>query len=225
MIETGWIILAELAAIGVLIGFPWIFRGVMKALSGWWTDPLKMVATLIVAAIVGQGIGWIFGSDQIGFFMRIQFRVGAGVSFGQWLAGILPATTSTGWAVKLLEIAFDTLRIPVEAAVFFRHGFVPDVVATAVTQPLWTIIEVSEKIAGIAVNSRAIGTRPQIESSIISIYGSTFRLGQNLVLWFFGYQIYNFLTTLPKRILRWIVKIYHFLITQAKRLIHWVVRK
>lgn len=52
----------------------------VKLINQWHANPEGMASRVITSAIVGQGVFWLLGSDQIGLFMNPKLRMGRGPS-------------------------------------------------------------------------------------------------------------------------------------------------
>jgi hypothetical protein len=166
-----------------------VMQGLRQAASGWRQDPAKMAGKIGASFVVGQMIFWLIGSDQIGFFMDPKKRFGIGLRIGRAVNRRLPQTAIAAWTVKVIEVLTDAARMPIEGALYRRHGIVPDAVAAAVTQPAWTAFEVAEKVSGVVLHPERINTPFQVEQSLANIYGSLFRYAQSAVLWYAGQAV------------------------------------
>lgn len=145
-----------------------------------------MFRKLITSFAVGQGLFWTFGYDQLGLFMNPKKQFGLGQKLARSVAKYLPATPRVTWLVKLVEIATDFGKMPLEGEVYKRYGICPDVVACAATQPLWSLAEGIEKSLGVVLHPERVNTKQQLEVSLACIYGSIFRYGQAAALLYVG---------------------------------------
>jgi len=175
--------------VGIL--YPFVRMGVQKAIDGWKENKARMVAKIIMSLIFGQFLFWFLGYDQIGFFMKHIWQVGLGQNIGDWVASQVPNTPTVGWYFKVGEIIADFGKVPIEGLTYLRFGYVPDVIAGTVTQPLWSVIETAEKITGAVTNWRLVGTTEQIKVSVGCIYGSAFRYVICGGFWLIGDRLYN----------------------------------
>lgn len=150
-------------------------RNVLWSLREWREHPMRMVARAIVSLLVGQGIFWKFGYDQLGIGMDPKVQLGTGVKLADRAANWLPETARVAWTLKAIEIVADAGKMPLEGKAFARHGIVPDVVAFLVTQPLWSLIEALEKLVGAVRHPERVTTPEQIRLSIACIFGNCFR--------------------------------------------------
>lgn len=150
-----------------------------------------MVVKVLFSFAFGQAIFWRFGYDQIGIMMQPKVQLGFGQRLAEWVYDRIPHTTQAAWTLKALEILTDAGKIPIEGAIFRKHGFAPDALAVAATQPLFSAIETAEKIAGAALYPQRVHTPEQMKVSIGCIYGSVFRYAMTAVLWKIGPKTYN----------------------------------
>jgi hypothetical protein len=148
---------------------------VKKAAQGWQNNPGEMVKDIAVSFIAGQGIYWVLGYDQFGFFMNPVKQVGRGDAIAGKVAARLPKTAVVAWVAKATEILSDALRIKLEGEAYRRHGVTPDFVATAVSSPLWQMLEVSEKTMGAILHPERVTTPEGVKLSLACIYGNLFR--------------------------------------------------
>jgi hypothetical protein len=180
-----------------------IVGDVKAAIQLWKLEPAKATSQLATSAIVGQGIFWTLGYDQLGLFMNPKKQFGNGQAVASWLAPRIPLSTRSAWIIKGVEVLTDLSRGPAEAALMRRHGFTPDAVAWLVTQPLFSaVIETVEKIFGVFVHPERVVTQEQMELSLACIYGSLFRLIQTALLYSFGNVINRVLTKPIERFVR-----------------------
>jgi hypothetical protein len=107
--------------------------------------------------------------------MNTKVQLGAGRRVAETAYEKLPDSQVTPWVVKAVEIAADSSKIPIESALFSRYGIVPDGVAALVSQPLWSTIEASEKLAGAIAHPERVGQPESVKVSIGCIYGTTVR--------------------------------------------------
>lgn len=183
--------LAAAAAASVVLCRKPIGRSLRQARIAWREDPVKMGSKIVVGFAVGQGVFWLIGYDQLGLFMDTKKQFGIGAEIAEAVARRLPEGTAVYVTVKALEIITDALRIPIEGAVYRRYQFAPDIVATIVTQPLWTTLEVAEKTAGVFLHPERVTDPKQLLVSIACIYGNLFRYVLAAVIWKKGDAIYR----------------------------------
>lgn len=177
-----------------------------QAAEGWQGDWPRMAAQLIVSAILGQGLFWKFGYDQlsIGGKGNRVMQVGFGRRLGRAAYRNLPHTRRALYAVKAAEVLADLGKCWTEGKTYDRYGLAPDVVAAAVTQPTWSLIEAVEKLASMAATIgryRAVDEEEFIVA-ISCIYGSFFRYGQAAVILALGDYIDQYLTVPLERSIR-----------------------
>lgn len=146
-----------------------------QAQAGWQQDPKRMVGEILFSFICGQGVFWKFGYDFIGLAMKPRAQMGLGQTVGSAVSARLPKYPSVVWIVKAVEILADWGKIPIEGSLYRQTGVVPDAIACTVTQPLWSTLEVAEKLAGVLAYPERVNDPDQIRASIGSIYGSLFR--------------------------------------------------
>jgi len=192
----------------VLVASFWIFQGVKKAYYGWREDWVKMVAAILTSFVIGQAVFWLIGYDQLGIAMRPFFETGIGQAIGEKVTDRLPINETTAWTVKFLEVGTDAGRIWTEGETYLKYGICPDGLAAVVTQPLWSTIEVAEKVRGVAVNQEAMGTRDQIQLSISCIYGNLFRYLQVVIIWLTYIWIHRFIELPIEGAIRWIAELF-----------------
>jgi len=168
-----------------------IYRSFLYAAYGWMADPIAMVSKIIFSFIFGQLIFWLLGYDQFGLFMKTVKEFGVGQKIANYIAQRLPLNALVCWIVKAVEILTDAGKIPIEGLLYLKIGFVPDALATLVTQPAWSTFETAEKITGAIVNSKAVTTPKQLRVSLACIYGSLFRYLLAGLLWVFGIGLYQ----------------------------------
>lgn len=181
-------------------------RSVMQSVDGWRTNPIRMVAQLITSFIIGQGIFWHFGYDQLGIGMDPKKQFGAGIKIAEKVADKLPGTARAAWVIKFVEILCDLGKMPLEGRAFAKHGIVPDVVAAAVTQPTWSGIEAAEKTLGVIMHPERVNTPEQIKLSLGCIYGSVFRYVLGSIVIVVGGHINRLLTNPIEQLLRLLLK-------------------
>lgn len=179
-----------------------ILSGLQRAYCGWKDNPYRMASQLITSFVIGQGIFWRWGYDQLGIAMDTKKQFGLGQKVALKTNEMLPGTPAVSWAIKATEIACDAGKMPIEGNAYQRHGIVSDVVAAGVTQPLWSYIETCEKLFGIFVNPNKVHTRDQRLVSLGCIYGSLFRFGLGLAVIRFGARINRILTNPIEYLLR-----------------------
>lgn len=153
-----------------------IVSSLKHAANGWRTNPARMVAQIIVSGIVGQGIFWHFGYDQLGVAMDPKKQFGLGEVVAMKVYPHLPHTPAMAWSIKGVEIVTDFIRGPVEGALYMRSGITPDAVANVFTQPLWSTLEAAEKTVGAIVRPERVTTPEGVQLSLACIYGNIFRL-------------------------------------------------
>lgn len=134
-----------------------------------------MIARAIVSALIGQGIFWRFGYDQLGIAMNPKRQFGVGIKVADVAARRLPSNAPMAWSLKVIEIIADAGKMPLEGKAIAKHGIVPDVVAFLIPQPWWSFFETSEKLIGVMVHPERVNTPEQIRLSIGCIFGSCFR--------------------------------------------------
>lgn len=168
-------ILAGTTLTGVVLFRHSIKRSLGLSAERWREDPAKQVERAILSAMVGQGLSWGPGYDQLGVLMNTKVEFGLGQKLAKAIYAELPESPRVAWAIKIVEILADASRIPVEAKLYRDYGVTPDVVADLVTQPLWTVIEVAEKAAGAIAYPERVVQSEAVKVSIGCIYGSAFR--------------------------------------------------
>lgn len=168
-----------------------VVRSLQASKSGWRADPAKMISKIIFSFFTGQGVFWLIGYDQLGLFMNPKVQLGLGQKVADSVYGRIPHTATTAWVVKVIEILTDAGKGPIEGAVYRRHGFAPDVVATALTQPFWSTIEAAEKTTGALLHPELVNQPEQVRLSLGCIYGSIFRYFQAAFYWLTGGIIYR----------------------------------
>ena len=173
----------------------------MWSLTEWRTNPRDMIARAVVSALIGQGIFWRFGYDQLGIGMDPKVQLGRGVQLADRVAEILPETATVAWSLKVIEIIADAGKMPLEGAALARHGLVPDVVAFLVPQPLWSLIETFEKLVGAVKHPERVNTPEQIRLSLGCIFGSMFRYMLAGLVIMFGTYLNRFMTNPIERLL------------------------
>lgn len=145
-----------------------------------------MFRKLVTSFVVGQGVFWTLGYDQLGLFMNPKKQFGLGQRIAKSIAKRLPSNQKMIWFVKLLEIGTDFGKMPLEGAVYKKYGICPDVVACATTQPFWSLAEGLEKTLGVVLHPERVNNKKQLEVSLACIYGSLFRYGQSAALLYAG---------------------------------------
>lgn len=183
-----------------------VFANLKSGWRGWHENPIRMVAQLLVSFVIGQGIFWRFGYDQLGIAMNPKQEFGTGVKLAEQIDARLPSHPAVAWALKLVEIFADFGKMPLEGAAYARHGLVPDVVAAGVTQPLWSAIEGVEKTLGAVMHPERVDTPEQRRLSIGCIYGSLFRYLLASVVIMTGTYLNKFLTDPVERLLRFVLR-------------------
>jgi hypothetical protein len=167
-----------------------LITGVKLGVTRWRTDP-KATAIDVGVSSIGQALGWTLFQDFIGIGMKPVWRPGLGHKLSPKLQKRLPATSTTAWTLKVIEIASDATKMPIEGRLYRELGVVPDAVATLVTQPLWSFIEVVEKLIGVIRHPERVNDPDQIADSISSIYGTWTRNGMSMLLIIGGRQMRN----------------------------------
>lgn len=166
-------------------------RCVMSALDGWQHEPAEMAVKLELSAVCGQGVFWLLGYDQLGFFMKPRWEFGTGRWVARRVRRHLPAGAAVAWTVKAVELSTDALRAFTEAKVYERHRMTPDVMTAFLTPGLWTLgYEVPEKLLGVLLHPERVNRPDQVELSLACIYGSLFRYAQALALYYAGDALY-----------------------------------
>ena len=168
-------------------------QSLTQARNGWKNHPEEMAVKLGLSFIFGQGIFWVIGFDQLGLFMDPKIQLGLGQTIAAKVYRYLPATATVAWTIKALEILADAGKMPIEGAAYRRCGIVPDVVACAVTQPLWSLIEMLEKTAGVILHPERVTHPEQVQLSLGCIYGSLFRYALAGGLYRYGNSVYGYL--------------------------------
>jgi hypothetical protein len=173
------------------VALGWLTRRSLKdnvclAILRWRQEPKAMAVDLAVSLVYGQGVMWTIGQDFIGFGMKPIWRPGFGHKIAPIISGRLPHTPCVYWSVKTLELVSDATKMPIEGRLFQDRGVVPDVVAQGVTQPLWSYIEVLEKLYGLVIHPERVEDAQQLEDSISSIYGTWTRNIASFVWWRYG---------------------------------------
>lgn len=107
--------------------------------------------------------------------MNTKIQLGLGRKVAKAVYDRLPDSPLVPWMIKGAEIAADMSKIPVEGALYRRHGVVPDGVAALVSQPLWSAIETGEKLAGAFAHPEKVGQPESVKVSIGCIYGTAVR--------------------------------------------------
>ena len=179
---------------------------VQEAAFDWRTNWPRMAAQLIVSAILGQGLFWKFGYDQlsIGGKDKRVMQVGQGRRIGRMLYGYVPHTRQAIYAVKAAEILADLGKCYTEGRTYDVYGITPDAVACAVTQPAWSLIEAVEKLFSMAATVRNYQEVDEEEFvvAISCIYGSFFRYGQAAVILALGGYIDEYMTVPIEKAIR-----------------------
>jgi hypothetical protein len=152
---------------------------------------MRRLPKTLFSFIVGQGVFWKLGYDQIGLFMKPKVQLGKGQQIADYIARRLPPDEKVAWTLKVVEVLTDLGKAPLEGALYKKHGYAPDAVATLATQPLWSVLEAIEKATGAALHPERVNTPEQIRVSIGCIYGSLFRYAQVAALWAIGPQLYK----------------------------------
>lgn len=177
-----------------------------QAARGWHNDWPRMAAQLIVSAILGQGIFWKIGYDQlsVGGKTNRVMQVGLGQKIGRAAYRRLPHTRRVLYAVKAAEVLTDLGKCYTEGMTYDRYGLAPDAVAVAVTQPAWSLIEAVEKLGSLALTFDRYREVDEEEFvvAISCIYGSFFRYGQAAVILALGDYIDEYLTVPIERAIR-----------------------
>jgi hypothetical protein len=202
------VVLLALTVLILVIVSPWIFMAIKQAWIGWHEDWVKMVSAILTSIIIGQAFFWILGYDQIGLGWDTKKEYGLGQVIGEKVINKMPIDEATGWMVKYAEVVLDAVRMGTEGATYLRFGFVPDAVACVVTQPLWSGIEVTEKVVSTARQPEMIGTREQILLSIKCIYGSLFRIVWVGVIWLISGLIISYIQSPIEQVIHWIINLF-----------------
>jgi hypothetical protein len=173
------------ASAAVLAAWPLIHkpatRNLRLGLRRWREQPAA-TTTDAGFSLIGQAMFWTVGQDFIGVGMMPKWLPGLGHKLAPSIQRRLPQTATIAWAVKVVEIASDATKIPIEGKMFAEEGFVPDGWAYLITQPLWSWIEAVEKIVGVILHPERVNTSEQVSDSISSIYGTWTRNGLSLLL-------------------------------------------
>lgn len=181
---------ALVAALGVVQRRP-LAAGVQLGVRRWRHDPVA-TAIDIGASSTGQMFFWTIGMDQIGIGMNPKWQPGYGHHLVSKLR--LPDSATMAWAIKIVEILSDASKMPFEGKLYAELGIVPDAVAAGFTQPLWSYIEVAEKVLSVAVYPERVNTPEQIQNSLACIYGTWTRHGLSLLFLVFGGKLRGKLT-------------------------------
>lgn len=169
------------------------FRGARAAIHNWPRHPGEMAIKIGMSLVLGQGIFWVFGSDQLGFFMDPKLEFGVGERIAGWVVPHLPPGAVTAWTLKVIEILTDGLRAITEGAVYHQHQMAPDGVAAFFTPGIWTgIYEVGEKITGVIVHPERVDTAASMRLSVSNIYGSVFRYAMAAAMYKYGGRLYDY---------------------------------
>lgn len=179
-----------------------LLRSVRQSYQGWRENPFRMIAQLVTSTIVGQALFWRIGYDQLGIAMDPKREFGVGAKLADKVASQLPDTARTAWTIKTVEILADLGKMPIEGQAYARHGITPDVVACAVTQPLWSGIEAVEKTVGVLTHPERVNTPEQIRLSLACIYGSLVRYGLGFFVIATGKYLNRWLTNPIERLIR-----------------------
>lgn len=176
------------AGVALVLGLPirrQLTGGVVLAGQRWKTNP-SGASTDIVLSLVGQAFFWTVGQDFIGVGMDRKWGPGLGHRIAPAIQRRLPESASVAWGLKVIEIASDATKMPIEGYLYREIGIVPDAVAAAVTQPLWSFIEVVEKITGCINHPERVNEPNQVADSISSIYGTWSRNALSLAFLRYG---------------------------------------
>jgi hypothetical protein len=168
-----------------------LVQNLKAARTGWKTNPQLMITNILLSFLFGQLIFEFLGYDQLGIFQHLGVQMGLGQKFAAWFYGFIPHVVWVAWLIKVVEILTDALKMPIEGRLYRRQGLVPDVVAAAVTQPLWSGIEASEKLLGAILYPALVAHPDKILVSLGCIYGSCFRDLLAGMLWVCGNQIHK----------------------------------
>jgi hypothetical protein len=160
-----------------------------SARRGWRDDPAEMAVKALLALVIGQTF-WRLGYDQLGLFMNPRRQIGPGQALAAAVYRRLPPSPRTAWVIKALEITCDLSKLPIEGRLYRRRGFVCDVVATLVTQPLWSGVEAAEKLLGVIIHPERVATPEQVRVSLGCIYGTAVRYTADLLIWRYGDRLY-----------------------------------
>jgi hypothetical protein len=164
--------------------------GVKLGITRWRVDPKATVLDVAFSGI-GQVWFWTGGQDFIGIGMNAKWLPGLGHRLAPMIQQRLPATAPTAWMIKVIEIASDATKMPIEGKLYRELGIVPDAVAALVTQPLWSGIEVGEKLIGIWLHPERVNTPEQVADSLSSIYGTWTRNLLSLLMLYRGRALRN----------------------------------
>jgi len=164
------------------------FDNLKSAHLSWRTKPLQ-TAQKIGQSAYGQLFFWTVGQDFIGVGMDKKWGPGFGHVLARRITRHLPQTVQAAWIIKFIEIASDATKMPIEGLLYQRDGVVPDAVSAAATQPLFSAVEVIEKIIGIIRHPERVHNQNQVEDSVSSIYGTWTRNGLSWLQWNFPEQM------------------------------------
>ena len=144
----------------------------LKLARSRWHDNPAGTGTDILLSGIGQVYFWTIGQDFIGIGMDKKWGPGLGHLVAPVIQKRLPQNAVIAWTIKVVEIASDATKMPIESKLYRDLGLVPDAVAALTTQPAWSLFEVLEKIIGITKHPERINTPGQITDSLSSIYGT-----------------------------------------------------
>ncbi len=176
------------AGVALVLGLPirrQLASGVKLAGQRWRSNPAG-TSTDIVLSLAGQAFLWTVGQDFIGVGMDRKWGPGLGHRIAPAIQRRLPDSPAVAWTLKVIEIASDATKMPIESHLYREIGIVPDAVAAAVTQPLWSFIEVVEKITGCINHPERVNDPKQVADSISSIYGTWSRNALSLAFLRYG---------------------------------------
>lgn len=148
-----------------------------------------MVSRVAASFIIGQGVSWIFGYDQLGLSMEPKKEFGYGRRVSRWAQDNLEPEIEAVISLKLIEVTTELLKARLEAQCYARHGIVPDAVACAFSQPLWSYMEAGEKAVSALARPYRTVEQDAVGLCIACTYGSLFRCGQAIVVLVIGDQI------------------------------------
>lgn len=166
-----------------------IWQGLVISGKRWRRSPAGAVADVIVS-LIGQAFFWTVGQDFIGVFMKSKWKPGLGHLFARKIHAKLPENDWLAWALRITEIALDATKCNIEGDLFKSVQIIPDAWAYIVTQPVWSVMEASEKTSGMILFPERVVLPENVEDSISSMYGTLSRdLLSILVFKPFGHKI------------------------------------
>lgn len=185
----GIITLTGVTAAAVTVYRRQIVPNAELSVERWREDPARQLGKVALSAAAGQGVFWSIGYDQLGMLMDTKVQLGFGRRVADAVYTRLPQSPATPWVVKAMEIAMDASKIPVEGALCHRHGVVPDGVAALVSQPLWSVLETAEKLAGALAHPERVTQPEAVKVSIGCIYGTSVRHVASILILLAGNSI------------------------------------